>query len=154
MDLENLIALLGRYSVCFFPLLWFVVLFLISSTGGWRALAEVYYFNGTFLGTKWYMQSARFRWAGYNNILTIGANAEGLYFVPFFLFRFSHPPLFIPWYDISLRPKKTLFSSYIEFRFQRVPDVYLRLHPKLVSHLATTAGNAWPGIIEDGIGKI
>ena len=48
------------------------------------------------------MQSAAMRWlTHYNNVLTVGADSEGLFLVPFFLFRVGHPPLFVPWAEIT-----------------------------------------------------
>ena len=126
-----------------FPLFWCGVIFLIALIGGWATLSRVYRFDGYFQGQQWSMQSARLGWTNYNNVLTVGANWEGLYLSPLFLFRTGHPPLFIPWIDISVKKTASLFTS-IEFRFQQAPSVRLKLSQKLSQRLAEAAGASWP----------
>ena len=124
-----------------FPLFWCGVIFLVAYLSGWATLARVYRFDGYFQGRQWSFQSAQIGWGNYNGVLTVGANWEGLYLKPFFLFRFGHPPLFIPWYDISVKQTGSLFKS-MEFRFQRAGSVRLRLSQKLSLRLAEAAGDA------------
>jgi hypothetical protein len=126
-----------------FPLFWMGVIFLVAYISGWTALAKVYHFDGAFQGRRWSFQSAQVGWGNYNGVLTVGANWEGLYLKPFFLFQFGHTPLFIPWYDISTKQTGSIFKS-VEFHFQRVPSVRLKLSLKLSRHLAEVAGDAWP----------
>ena len=38
-------------------------------------------------------------WAGYNGVLNLTANAEGLFMETLWLFGAGHPRLFIPWHD-------------------------------------------------------
>jgi len=54
----------------------------------------------------------------YNNCLTIGANAGGLYIAVFFVFRIAQPTLFIPWSDIEVVERRGLIFKYVEFHFQ------------------------------------
>ena len=66
------------------------------------------------------------RWgANYNNCLTIGVDTAGLYLSPLFFFRIGHPPLFIPWTEISLRGRrKILFIDFFELKLgleERIP---------------------------------
>ena len=126
-----------------FPLFWCGVVYLIAHVGGWVRLAQHYHYNGDFQGQQWSLQSARIGWGNYNGVLTVGANWEGLYLNPMFLFRCGHPPLFIPWYDLSVKQTGALFTS-VEFRFQRVPSVRVNLSQKLSQRLAEVAGDAWP----------
>jgi len=133
----------------FFPVLigFLIALFaLIARISGWATLANYYRFAGTFTGPSWRFQSAQMRWKmGYNNCLTIGANESGLYLSVFFLFRFGHPDLFIPWGDISVGGKKGFLHSYMEFRFQQVPAIALLVTERLGRQIGKAAGNAWPG---------
>ena len=127
-----------------FPLFWMGITFLLGQLGGWAALAQVYRFDGQFHGDRWGMQSGRLGFVNYNHVLTVGANSEGLYMKPLFFFRFGQPPLFIPWYDISVERKDGLFSQ-MEYRFQRGPSVRLKLRQGLSNRLEQAAGEAWPG---------
>jgi hypothetical protein len=129
----------------FFPVLWLGVSFVIAQIGGWAVLAQVYHFTGEFRDERWSFQSAKMRWgASYNSVLTAGANPEGLYLVPLFLFRFGHPPLFIPWHDISVKQTGFIFR-YTELGFHHVPSVSLKIGRRLTERLATAAGESWPG---------
>ena len=120
--------------------------FLVGRISGWATLATLYRLSGEFIGECWRFQSAEMRWKiGYNNCLTIGANASGLYLSVFFLFRFGHPNLFIPWPDISVSLKKSLFTPCMEFRFRQAPTIPFRVNEKLGQRIAQASGRAWPG---------
>jgi hypothetical protein len=111
----------------FFIAMWAFVLFLLALLGGWSHLAQYYQTQTTFNGQIWRFRSGRLGWVGYNGCLTLGANDEGLYLAVFPFFRIGHPPLFIPWYDITIAETKGFLSSYLEFNFTRVPSVRLRI---------------------------
>ncbi len=67
--------------------------------GGWRPLAARYPARrwpegeGTHVG--W--QSGRVGMANYNGALNAVVTGEGLYLRPVALFKYNHPPIFIPW---------------------------------------------------------
>jgi hypothetical protein len=72
---------------------------------------------------------------GYNNVLTVASDSEGIYLGVLFLFRIAHPPLFIPWSEIEIEtPQKKFFVSVQKLRLgpDRIP---LRLRTKLVEFL-------------------
>jgi hypothetical protein len=134
------------FFIVYFVCLWIAVSFVISFVGGWFELGRVYRAAKPFLGNRWRFQDAQFRpIGGYHNILSVSANAEGLYLAMFFPFRFGHPPLFIPWQDISARPVRYFWSRMHRFEFRQVPSVRLRLKEKLVRKIQVAAGSAWPG---------
>ncbi|MGI4735715.1 MAG: hypothetical protein ACRYG7_11110 [Janthinobacterium lividum] len=94
-----------------FPILWVVVSFGLS-LGGWQQLASAYRVASLppaadvrLLG--W----AKVGGVSYKNILRVGACPEGLAFNVFFLFRFFHPPLLIPWSAIGRIQSTTSFWS-------------------------------------------
>ena len=39
----------------------------------------------------------------------LGANREGLYLAPYFLFRLGSPPLFIPWHEVRPGERRRRF---------------------------------------------
>jgi predicted Zn-dependent protease len=129
----------------FFATLWILVCLLIARVGGWTALAQFYSLKTPFSGRRWYLQTAGMRWhMSYNHCLTLGANDKGLYMAVLFLFRFGHPPLFIPWPDISITEKHSWMFEGIEMRFRQAPFVPLVLRTQLAERLAAAAGSAWP----------
>jgi len=134
-----------RQFLLFFVALWVAICLVIAQVGGWAELARHYRATNPFQGERWRFRSARMRLNGhYNNCLTVGANIQGLYLSTMFLFRVGHPPLFIPWPDISVTKGKTLWWSYTEFRFIQTPSVWLRFYGKLQEQVQVTAGSAWP----------
>jgi|SRR5579862_3687430 len=120
--------------------------FLTSFLSGWFGLARKYRANQSFEGERWNFQSAKFIFVfGYTYLLTIGASAEGLFLSVFFLFRVGHPPLFIPWQDISVRPTKFLWFQMYQFEFRQKPSVKVRLRESLGKKIQAAAGQSWPG---------
>jgi hypothetical protein len=79
-----------------------LVCYIISFLGGWWSLSRRYGTSrplpaGAFTG------SGSFRYlAGYQNIIRLGSDSEGVYlrFWP----RLAHPPLFIPWEEVTVKP--------------------------------------------------
>lgn len=142
--MDELAIVIPLLFFIFFPILWLGISFFLSHLGGWAQLAPVYRLNGEFQGKTWSMQSASMRFfSNYNAVLTFGANDQGLYVVPIIFFRFAHPPLFIPWYDISIKRLNSIFG-YAELRFQRVSSISFRINRRLYERLVTEAGEAWP----------
>jgi hypothetical protein len=137
----------GLGFALYFLLLWSAVALLISWIGGWSSLAQHFRHTGRFSGPRWYFQSAGMRWhTGYRNCLTVGANHEGLYLSILFLFRIRHPPLFIPWNEISVSRKWSLFylGPFVEMRLGRELGIPLRVRRRLGDNLKEAAGGSWP----------
>jgi hypothetical protein len=130
----------------FFAGMWFLTTYLVALIGGWRLLAQRFRFQSDFAGRRWRMQSARMRrFANYNTCLTIGADETGLFIVPIFAFRAWHPPLFIPWVEISVTRKKQLFLfTFVELRLGRSEQIPFMIRAKLAEELQAAAGPGWP----------
>jgi hypothetical protein len=95
--------------LAFFVAVWCTTGLLTGKLSGWAALARRFGSTLPFPDQRWRWKSARMRWgANYNNCLTIGADPTGLYLSPFFFFRIGHPPLFIPWAEISIRGRRKI----------------------------------------------
>ncbi len=121
----------------FFVGLWVFITFIISRVGGWSTLAEHYRTQQPFFGTMIRFQAAQFRHGtNYNGGLNFGANSDGLYLVPLAIFRSFHPPLLIPWSDISTRPVKIWrIFDMVELRLQRAPNIPIRIRTALAAKL-------------------
>jgi len=142
-------AWMDQYPVAFglvyFVFLWLLVLFVISLLGGWFSLSRKFRYRGKFSGPKWAGVSGWMRgMAHYGNCLVIGANPDGLYLAMIFLFRFAHPPMFIPWNEVTFSRKRILFINFVRFELGRENPVPLSIRESLASKLKIAAGNGWP----------
>jgi hypothetical protein len=134
----------------FFPLIFVVLIFmaisiLIGVIGGWRSLASAYLLSDPFPAGRCWFQSARMRFGlAYNGCLIVGADQRGLYISIFFLFRIGHPPLFIPWQDVSISFGRSKWFGGVTLRFKNKPQVPFRISETLAKRLRAVAGSAWP----------
>jgi hypothetical protein len=114
------------FPISFFGM-WVAVCFLLASLGGWSRLARHYRSQSGFAGKKWRFKSGQFQPVNYKHCLTIGSDEYGLYLAVHPLFRVGHPPLLIPWSDITTTESQGWLFSYREFAFSKVPTVKLRV---------------------------
>ena len=121
---------------------WLLVIFFISRVSGWARLAESYRTEQPFLGQLIRFQAAQFRKAtNYNGCLNFGGDPQGMYMVPMLIFRLFHPPLLIPWEEITAKPIKLWkFWNFVELRFQRAPDVPVKIKQALAERLVQVSG--------------
>jgi hypothetical protein len=133
------------YPVILGVVLFATIPFLISKVAGWASLAERYRCEEAFAGPRWNFQCGQFRWlTAYNNCLTVGADQRGLFLWVFWPLRLGHPPLFIPWRDISVSRKKILWMNQVRFLFGREPAIPLTISDRLAEKLKSAAGESWP----------
>jgi hypothetical protein len=131
----------------FFIVLWIFVNLLISRLTGWARMAGHYPDMGGFSGKKWRFQTITTRRGmGYKGSVNVGADARGLYLSVFFLFRFGHPPIFVPWRDITITEEKIFKIQLLELRFKKTENLSVRIVAKLGDRIAEAAGSNWPGV--------
>ena len=122
-----------------------MIFFYISHLGGWATLADRYRLTEPFSGRQWKFQSGQMRyWTQYNNCLIVGADSRGLYLNIIWPLRLAHPPLFIPWREISRSSKKFLWVNYVELRLGREAALPFRIGYQLAQRLKEAAGASWP----------
>lgn len=143
---ELILGFLMLFLVMFFV----IIPFVIARIGGWAALAAEYRLSGKFAGKRWRFQDVTLRgWFGYNGGVSVGANAEGLYLNT--IFFVSHPPLFIPWTDLSVARREVKFLGFrigmVEFAAARVPDVHIAIKESLLQKIAEARAAALPADI-------
>jgi hypothetical protein len=132
------------FPVCFLAL-WLLVSAVISFIGGWATLAKRFRFEQPFQGQRWTGQSGQMRGlAGYGNCLTVGCNPDGLYLATMPLFRFRHPPLLVPWNEITVSQRRILFFRFVRFSLGHELNIPLYLRWKLAEKVRRAAGNGWP----------
>lgn len=135
------VALIVVAAVAAFPAFFSLILFLLSKVGGWSALATRYRMDRPFQGSIWRFQLGFLGSVRYRGALTVGSGMEGLYLAVFLLFRPFHPPLLIPWSEVSLgRRKKTLFFELVEFRLGPELLASLWLPEALAQQVASAPG--------------
>src|ERR1700680_247197 len=125
---------------------WCTISFLNGRIGGWAALANRFRLTFPFPGQTWSWKSARMRWgANYNQCLTIGADPTGLFLSVLFFYRVGHPPLFLPWSEISIpRRRRILFFKYVEFRLGREEQIPFLIRENLADQIRAAAASNWP----------
>jgi len=141
--MENINPILLGFAFAVFA--WVTMFTLTSHIGGWATLAGQYRASETFTGSRWQFEKAQMRWLiGYNHCLTIGADPRGLYVSMFFPFRIAHPPLFIPWRDISFVSRKFLWVKGVELRLGRENIIPFRISDRLAQKLKSAAAGGMP----------
>jgi len=117
----------------------------ISYVGGWASLSKRFRFRGQFPGSRWRGQSGQMRWiAGYRHCLTVGANENGLYLATFPFFPLAHPPLLIPWSEVSHSKRRMFFFPMVRFELGRETAVPFWVRETLAERLRNVAGKARP----------
>lgn len=109
-----------------FPTIWCFVCFLISWTGGWHALSKKYAAGDRKpIGPEHSGVVGLIGIASYKFTLTVILAPDGFFLKVMPFFRPGHPPLFIPWSEITERDST---------RFLRWEMVRLRIgNPKVAS---------------------
>ena len=130
-----------------FPLAWVGMAFLFAAISGWRTLAGAYRFDGQFDGETWGHKSASIGATNYNRCLTFGAATDGLYIGPSWFFRLAHPPLFIPWSDVSVTQGKGWIFRYLDFHFGQAPKIRVRVSERLGTSLLSAGGRSLSGML-------
>jgi len=118
---------------------WWLVCRLLSLMGGWHALGKAYRRAIEYRGETREYQSGRLGFVNYRAVLTVGADAEGLFLDVFGIFKPGHPALFIPWHDVKATRSSFLGLERIDLRFDAVHGVRLRLPSKVASYLSSAA---------------
>ena len=93
-----------------------------------------------------YLQSGYFGWVQYGGTLVLGADADGLYIATpklFGLLSFAHPPLYIPWRDITSGYGSRWGRRAVSLGFLRQPDVTVLLPPHTAEKLAARSAGSF-----------
>jgi len=126
---------------------WIIFSFLVSYMSGWRQLAKAYRANQPFSGNRFRPWAASMRWGvNYNGLITLCANPHGLFISTSFLFRAGHPPLFVPWADISTSTERTWWIKLMKLTFARYDSTFLVVPYKVGEKLYRESGNQLSGL--------
>lgn len=135
-----------RYFPLYFLLLWVFIAYVVSWIGGWHLLAQRFRIDSEFTGIVYRWFYATMRWGvHYNGSLKIGADIEGLYIAPLFLFRIGHPSLVIPWTEISVGKSRRLdFYLSVTLTLGKEEQIPFRISRLTARRLRKDAGPTWP----------
>ena len=132
------VLLIATWMLC-------VVWYFSSHITGWASLAQRYRCDQRFSGERLRFRSAAMRyWGHYGSCLTVGVNPQGLFLAVTTPFLPWHPPLFIPWNEVTVRRTHVLWAKCVELRLGPEPAIPLRICERLAKELAALAGEAWP----------
>ena len=115
---------------------------IMSRLSGWFDLSKTFRLVGAFDGISDGAQNVRMR-HGIRYGLRLGANENGLYLAVPFLFRFMHPPLFVPRSEIKMHKAQTTFGEHFVLTLGRELHIPLRLSRATVTMLQDGAGKHW-----------
>jgi len=134
------------FFVAFGAATWAFTFYVLAAIEGWLILSKRFRFKGRFYGEVRPFQSGWMRfYVHFGNCLFVGADESGLYLALFPLFRLWHPPLLIPWSEVSIIPgERGLIFKTRELRLGREERIPLRISCSLVRTLRESAGEAWP----------
>jgi hypothetical protein len=119
----------------FFAGIFYFVLLILSTVGGWTRLAESYPDDVPAEGITFRWQSAQFGLANYGRCLNITVDHARFRLSAVWLFRLAHPPISIPWGDIRVERGRSWFMEVGTFRFARAPGVTVRMKRRLVDRI-------------------
>ncbi len=138
-----------------FGVMWAGVSHLLAVLGGWSRLAGQYRDRGSFEGYRRRFSSGQLFGGvsqripcNYRSCLTLGSNSQGLFLAMLPLFRVAHPPLFIPWGDISATKERGFLFTYVSFAFTRVPPLRLRIGQGAARRIISEAGTYEVKVLE------
>ncbi len=121
---------------------WLGICWLLAAAGGWQRMAE-HYAQGDrpFSGEVRRFQRLSLGWlANYGRCLVAGTGPEGIRLAVARLVAVAHPPLLVPWEDVTPPTVRGLGPLAIaEFRFARTPDVPVRVRPSLARWLLSVS---------------
>lgn len=120
---------------------WFLLCSLIGLVSGWRSLSRRFTAQsepcGEFVqaGPLFYSVYWRF-WGHYSSIVRMISTSDALYLSVIFVFRPGHPPLCIPWNEITLGRTKFLWQRFILLTLGSEEQIPLRIPERMARQLS------------------
>ncbi len=125
-----------------FPAFWCGVVWIIGAVG-WRPLAARYPADGPATGQTFRMTSGTVGLANYNGVLSVSVEPEGLHLAVMALFRVGHPPILIPWPEItSVTQKNALWARWYTLRIGTPHVATVRLPGRIVDAMRDVIADA------------
>ena len=124
----------ARYSFFLIILIYPIAMFVSSTVGGWKTLAEFYRKppDKKRENKPIRITTVGMRFFSYNGFIFGTADSDGLHVHMHFLSRPFHPPLFIPWADITAERRE----NRIRININKTPGISFEIS----EHHAKTFG--------------
>jgi hypothetical protein len=134
------------FLIAFSAAAWFMGFYVLAAIDGWLILSKRFRFKGRFNGEVWPFRSGQMQsGVRFGLCLFVGADESGLYLAVFPLFRLWHPPLLLPWSEVSIiSGERAVIFKTRELQLGRGESIPLRISSSLVRSLRESAGGAWP----------
>jgi len=116
------------------------VAFLVSFLTGWLVLARRFkkqsdpYGETRTAGPFFYTIYMR-AWSHYSSVIRLTAASDAFYASVLFPFRIGHPPLRIPWDEISFSRTKFFFRTYIVLTLGNKEKIPMRISLRMARNL-------------------
>lgn len=129
-----------------------LVVWLAPRLGGWRRLAKTYCARDQANGTQALTHVWRFQHiatsgrvtTNYGGCTRIGVDSEGLGLSLIWPLSLSHPPLFIPWADITVKPETVLGVFHrVRLTFAEQPGVAIYFGKPLAKKVQAAIVENW-----------
>lgn len=128
---------------------WFVMLAGIAIVGGWQTLARAYPSEDQVWGSEWGGQSVGLRgWCGYNGCVRVTAAEQGLRLAVMLFVRPAHPPLFLPYAEMTIERRGRLLRQ-ARIRMNQAPNIAIDISAKLADRIGDEIGESWPDTPSD-----
>lgn len=130
------IAVCSVAFAVFFATVWCLVCFVISLLGGWYALRRRFTKQSEPLGTAhtagpWFY-TVRMRSHGdYNSVIRLTAAEDALYPSVLLLFRPGHPPLRVPWNEITVSRTRRFFRNWVVLTLGSEEQIPMRIPERM-----------------------
>lgn len=110
---------------------------------GWRRLAERYGYGEPFVGERFGLQSAVLNGFAFTGTLVLGVGPAGFYLKGGFLLPLFHPPIVVPWKDLSARRLERTYSSGLALGFAAFPEMSCELADATLRRLSAEIRDDW-----------
>lgn len=124
----------------FFVSLWCAVCYLIGIFSGWHLLTRRFRAQGEpygdirSVGPFFYGVQMRFR-ANYSSVIRLSTTSGFLFVSIFFLFRVGHPPLSIPWNEITISKETVFWRRYLVLTLGNEERIPMRISERMAQNL-------------------
>jgi len=125
--------------------LWCLNCLFASWQSGWRRLSRRFRAESEFLaetkrGGRYPFELCFRNWLDYTNIVWVAPEEEALYLSVVFPFRIGHPPLRIPWTEISMGKTKLLWRNYLILSLGNQERIPMRVSERMARKLGILKG--------------
>ena len=124
-----------------FVLIWCLAEHALARLGGWHALARFYRASGPPDGKTLRGSAVGFGSIRYWDWVDFTAGSAGLGVACHLRLSNAHPPLFIPWSELTVVRRGVWPVRWVELRFAQAPKVRVTLMPRLAKRLLRAGGN-------------